>query len=307
MERLDRSDPSGGRRKRRKEVVHVTQLIGAICGERKTVVAVADRMVTGFNYEYEPWVSKAYWLTDHVFLMMAGPLEAGYGIAQRAAWQVSQKGLTGVGQIADEVGIVFQAERNRQVIARYLSKFGIYSLDRWLEVQLKLREELASDLRTQITRHRVRVELMVLGVDAHGGQIYAIGDGAEVTPCTRAGYCCMGSGMEHADTTFARYQYDTSFSKEEALYVAYEAKRMAEMAPGVGPETDIFIMDASGMSGLHVESIAELKRKYDRRPDRQPRKRAQRTIAGWEYTTYPIRQATTSDTDATEPTEGQSP
>ena len=281
MERFDCVGPSGGRRKRRKEVVEVTQLIGAICDGGKAVVAVSDRMITGFSYSFEPGMGKGCMLADNAFVLMAGVTETAFAIAWEAYGAVSQKGETAIARIADEVAIAFRRERERQVVSRYLARFGITSLQHWHAVQGKLREDLAQNLSAQIAMHEVRVELLVGGVDSAGGQLYVTSDRMENQSFTRTGYCCVGSGEVHAETTFARYRYDTTFTLNEALYVAYEAKRRAEMDPGVGEETDVFVVDSQMARLLDKETRADLEGLYSGQVDGNPRDTIRTLVDTW--------------------------
>ena len=312
MERLDGFHPPYGGERRQEEVVEVTQLVGAICEDGKAIVAVADRMVTSSAFRYEPGMSKGYMLTDTAFVMMAGGTETASAIAQAAYAAVTQKQEKYVAAMAREVALAFRAQREREVVERYLSKYGIRSLQHWHEVQGQLREDLAQSIAAQIAMHKVGVELMVGGVDTAGAKLYVTADRAESQPYTRTGYCCVGSGSVHAATTLARCKYDSTFGLNEALYVAYEAKKRAELAPGVGPETDIFVIDAGGLRIPDRDARLDLKGIYCGQVDETPRETVRDLVGTWRpklvapsapepETTQPTEERPASSTDHERP------
>ena len=55
-------------------------------------------------------------------------------------------------------------------------------------------------------------------------------------------FTCIGSGSSAAMVMMFKRQYRSRLRYDEALYYVYEAKRMAEVSPGVGKETHIVIL-----------------------------------------------------------------
>lgn len=64
---------------------------------------------------------------------------------------------------------------------------------------------------------------------------------------------------------FAWYRYSKAFPLNDALFIAFEAKKKAEMAGGVGQSTDIVIIDSQGMKQLNAETIDALEEIYNDR------------------------------------------
>ena len=48
------------------------------------------------------------------------------------------------------------------------------------------------------------------------------------------GFVAIGSGARHAEATFIAHAYAPTFAAVEAAFVAFEGRRRAESAPGVG-------------------------------------------------------------------------
>jgi hypothetical protein len=74
-----------------------------------------------------------------------------------------------------------------------------------------------------------------------------------------------GMGNRHVEGVFAWYRYTRAFKLNEALWVAFEAKKRSEAAGGVGKMTDAFIINREGISQLSTATIEELDDVYDGR------------------------------------------
>jgi hypothetical protein len=246
----------------------VTQIIGALCEGGTKAVAVADRMMTGLSLKYEPPTVKAEMLSKHAVALMAGRVEVAKEIVTETARVIAENGISDVPSMARNLGLSFRVTREREVVQNYLARHGVWSLKDWHEVQAKLEPRLVSTVNAQIGGHVVDVQLILVGTDCSGAYIYFTGDNAESVPWTSTGYCCAGSGYTHAVTSLVRNGYHKRLRLEEAVYVAFEAKKMAEMAPGVGTETDVFVLGVAGIHKLKDECVAKLQAVYGAREAR---------------------------------------
>jgi hypothetical protein len=59
----------------------------------------------------------------------------------------------------------------------------------------------------------------------------------------KLGYVAVGSGGIHATTKLSLGSQTRDSTLLETLYRVYEAKRAAEVAPGVDPDTDVAIVE----------------------------------------------------------------
>jgi hypothetical protein len=68
-----------------------------------------------------------------------------------------------------------------------------------------------------------------------------------------------------------RHGCNQEFSLEEELLVVYEAKKMAEKAPGVGSNvTDTYIIDTTGIYEFPQDKYEELHRIHEKWISREP-------------------------------------
>jgi len=94
------------------------------------------------------------------------------------------------------------------------------------------------------------VEAIIAGVDGSGGHIYFTNK-----DCVRChdsvGFAAIGVGGWHADSQFMFAGYAKWASVPKCLLLSYVAKKRAEVAPGVGQETDMFAIVGTSEPLLH--------------------------------------------------------
>lgn len=76
------------------------------------------------------------------------------------------------------------------------------------------------------------------------------------------GFAYIGSGGRHAASQLMLDQYGPNTSTPESLLLVHSAKRRAEVAPGVGSETDLWIVGPQ--PGSWAPIFSELHNELDR-------------------------------------------
>ena len=115
--------------------------------------------------------------------------------------------------------------------------------------------EMNSEFILDTTRHIHRyeadfremhgVETIITGIDNSGSHIYAVfksASGDHVTCCDSIGFAAVGIGGRHAESQFMMAGHNPYSNREETLLLTYMAKKRSEVAPGVGRETDMFVI-----------------------------------------------------------------
>jgi len=243
----------------------VTQLIGAICECGKKIVTVSDRMVSSgdMTLTFEQERMKAIKLTDHSLVLTAGTAHQPDLIRDVQRKCQGQDSILGIAKILKEI---YQKYRKQKVVDMVLiPKLGIHSFDEWHEKQRKLHDHIVLDASNDIGRLGLGLRLILAGVDEEG-HLISIHDPGDYTSFDNLSYCCEGIGTGHANAVFAFYRYSRKFSVSDAMYIAFEAKKRAEMAGGVGQKTDILLIDKEqGIQRVSDETIVRLEEIYDDR------------------------------------------
>jgi hypothetical protein len=85
------------------------------------------------------------------------------------------------------------------------------------------------------------IAAIITGIDDLGARLFCGQDG-KLTCEDAIGFAAIGAGYWHAQSQFMFAGYSRRASAAKSLYLVYAAKKRAEMAPGVGSETDMFLM-----------------------------------------------------------------
>jgi 20S proteasome alpha/beta subunit len=93
--------------------------------------------------------------------------------------------------------------------------------------------------------YNLGLELLIAGIDGAGVNIAVIANPGQIVALKKLGYAAIGSGAIHALSMFHLGGQDAQMSVAETLVNAYRAKCAADVAPGVGRETDMAIVSAT--------------------------------------------------------------
>jgi hypothetical protein len=248
----------------------MTQLIGAICEDGKKVIALSDRMVsTGdMTLAFEHPHMKARPITNKAIVLTAGTVHEPDMI--RLA-KDRARGKDKILDIADILKELYQDFREKHVIDEVLRpQAGIKSFAEWHAKQRSLHDGIVMDLSHAISNFRLELSLLLAGVD-DTGHLIRIGDPGTYRSYDTLAYCCIGMGDRHSENVFAWYKYSQALPLTEALYIAFEGKKRAEMAGGVGQTTDIIVIDAKGIQQIKADTIKVLEEIYCERESRSER------------------------------------
>ena len=107
------------------------------------------------------------------------------------------------------------------------------------------------------------VETIFVGRDEHGAHIYTVED--EAVRChDSVGFAAIGIGYWHSNSQFmlAGHNYEATF--EDTLLLTYIAKKRAEVAPGVGKGTDMFMVgpDLGAYTRISENIMEQLHKTY---------------------------------------------
>ena len=194
-------------------------------------------------------VRKIEWLPHGFIALVAGPVSTARELADAIREQM-QAGVSGVAQLLQKMRIAISVMKHRFADAHVGARLGID----YRKFQKTGRQALPDDLYRQtawdISAHRLEVELIVAGFlpgqDQEREPVIVKLSEEEVTTCDT--FAAIGSGALLANASLMQRDYSSIATIEYATYLAYEAKRLGERAPGVGRETNIMVM-VDGPSG----------------------------------------------------------
>jgi len=242
----------------------MTICIGAIAENRKKAVFAADRMVTStqLSVEFEHDEEKFETLSPKCVALTAGEVLAPteFFRAARAGIRDSPK----ISEIAHHVEEGFRNFRMKRVEDTLFLPRGITVRD-FLQAQRVMNPDVVLRLDRAIETNKVNALILIVGVDSDGAHLHQVTDPGHSECFDKLGFHAIGSGLPHAISTFISHNYAPHFSLKKATYVVYEAKKNAEKAPGVGLETDIGIVEDSGIRVIRGDEKKLLNEIYQKR------------------------------------------
>jgi 20S proteasome alpha/beta subunit len=242
----------------------VTVCIAALCraddGEPRAIVAT-DRMVTAGDFlEFEHSGSKMVQLTDKAAVMVAGNTLDGMRLVNEAAADDLPEHIVA---IATTLGERYGAARLERAEQAALTPHGL-SLDSFHGMHRGLNEQVVMLLENQLSQFNLGVELLLAGVDDSGAHIYTNGNpGGGNTNHDPIGWAAIGIGAPHVLSTMAGYVHSATADYKQTLFRVYAAKRGAEVAPGVGRETEMAVISNEGLERLSSDDLERLALIFD--------------------------------------------
>jgi len=128
----------------------------------------------------------------------------------------------------------------QRLVAEYLdTRWGI-GLDNFRENGAKhFPVDTYARIHAEIEQIEIGCEVVIAGYAGNVPVLCLVNRSGSVTPHT--GFATAGSGYLLAQASLFRRNYRWSYRIEQAIYAVYEAKRLAEMAPGVGKTTNMAV------------------------------------------------------------------
>jgi len=251
----------------------MTVCISALCaspdGAAKNVVVVSDRMVTlGRLTEFEHEVPKITNITDKVVALIAGDALRGSQLIRN----VIETGVAPplVRDLAQLTAVKYAEMRDAQIEAEVFRPRGLTRLQFYQGAAPALAQQpqIFFGIDNQVATFNMNVEVIVTGIDGHGGHLFFVGNpGQTVSSFHQIGYHAIGSGALQALQSMIGFGHMSARSLHQTVFACYASKRRAEVAPGVGKDTDLAVLSNKGMfkaDKTMLDSLEELYQEYQK-------------------------------------------
>jgi 20S proteasome alpha/beta subunit len=223
------------------------------------IVGATDRKVTAGNIQYEPPQAKWYGINEHIVALVAGDIEAQIGLCQKVAASRPRLVENAVTAYCREL-----AEHNlRQSEMSVLARYGL-SMQSFLRGQQRMSRDFVRRVQQQINDACAGVETIICGVDQTGHHLYTIDSEGKSRFNNPIGFTAIGDGYWHAESQFMFARYTPRWSLAKAMLLAYAAKKRAEVAPGVGEYTEMFLITGTTSFPIADHVVAGLDRAYQK-------------------------------------------
>lgn len=245
----------------------MTVCIAGLCNESKSVVLASDRMIT-MRYppmEFEHGIPKLEIICPACMVLTAGDALAHADLCRVVRNTVRLLSQPRIVVITEEVRKAYVAMRLQAISQRLLEPRG-WKLDDFYGKYIRIvPTDIVVTLDHQIANFNYGLDVLVAGADADEAHIYGLRHPGEVDCYDSIGYHAIGIGYIHAVQNLIANKYLSSLGTNLAVYFAYEAKRSAEVAPGVGKDTDMVIITKKGYKMVATEQVSMLNDIYESR------------------------------------------
>jgi len=209
------------------------------------IVGATDRMLTASDIQFEPSQTKVVLLNSRIVVLIAGDASFQSSVCMDAYNELQDETEVTVKRAATVYSEAFGRYRREQAELKYLSPLGL-NLESFVQTTKNFSQETIDNLIYKLEHNRVGAEAIIAGIDPDKtAHIYTVKDPGKIDCQNAVGFAAIGAGEWHAQSLFMFNKYSRLRSFSEALFLTYAAKKRAEVAPGVGDETDMFILDTS--------------------------------------------------------------
>jgi 20S proteasome alpha/beta subunit len=245
----------------------MTICVAAVCENGSTLVLAADRAVTSsISIEFEHPGKKMIRLSDSCITLTAGDALAHTELFDMVNEEITKHRAPSVNEVVSKIKECYQKRRKQEVIENFLIPRGFSNFGDFYQAQKHMLPDLALTIQTQIERYTYGLQILVAGMKGETAHIYEINDPGTSRCFDSMGYHAIGSGLPHAMYTLISRNCNQNMPLEEVLLIIYEAKKMAERAPGVGSNTtDICIMNSRNIylsQNGHIKEIESIYNKW---------------------------------------------
>jgi len=232
----------------------MTVCIAAMCrapapyDNQCVIVGAADRMLTAGNIEFEPDTPKIIRLTNSIFALLSGDSSLQHQIIEevgavvQARIKADPKNWLNVRDVAEMYANRYNELRLREAKNLFLAPLGL-TLETFIAKNKTLSPELVDKISNGLLNYELSdsVATIICGLDNTGLHLFVV-RGNNIECLNNAGFASVGMGDWHSNSQFmfAKHRWLKPFS--ETLLLTYAAKKRAEVAPGVGQATDMFII-----------------------------------------------------------------
>jgi hypothetical protein len=115
-------------------------------------------------------------------------------------------------------------------------------------------------------QYNLGAEFLIAGLDATGAHLIHVSNPGVTAQLEKLGHASIGSGGLHAMMRLSLTGQSTQRGLLETLAEVYSAKRVSEVAPGVGNATDIAVVDLNGTWPCPRPVVEELERIHKEGP-----------------------------------------
>ncbi len=224
----------------------MTVCIALMCEGGKKIVAVSDHMLSMESFSGDNLALKIEPIHRNWFALWSGDVSYIPLVLDVATHILCKKDKPNQHDAAEAMTQAHSNILEREINNQVLSRLG-YNLQSFRKVgKEQLTASVYNSIHREIKAVSLDAEFLVCGFDEEGdGHIFTLEKNGALKSCDAAGFWAIGSGTHNALSAIFFHATKNGINQNsplaDALYVACEAKFMAESAVGIGKKTFVNI------------------------------------------------------------------
>ncbi len=218
----------------------MTVCIAALAENEKSVVLASDKMISKQMppIEYEHDVEKIIKVAENFYILIAGTMNNAIEIINKVKPQIRENQTPN--EKFEKVKKAYADYRDEKIVDEILRSQGFHSFQDFQGRQQSLNKDVATQIQGLIGKANLQTVMTLVAIDKEKCHLKVlIHPGSLVNPIE---YATTGSGELHATQSLISANYKKSEDLDAATYLVFEAKKRAEVAPGVGPLTEMIVL-----------------------------------------------------------------
>lgn len=257
-------------------------------------IAISGRMITAGDVQYQPPQSKFGILNDRSCVLVAGDYPPHSEAILKTRRRLAADPSASVEEIAEIYGSCIRDFKKRFAAQTYLAPFGLDEKT-FVENASKLPANIANELAEKLLNFdEVDCSAIVVGSDGEHCHLYLVDEDGRVSCQDDVGFISIGIGASHANSQFMSARYTNQWTYVNALAVIYAAKKRAEVAPGVGSDTDMILVTRNNMEVIIPEILNKIEEVYREHTNKE-QKLAEESISKLDSELQKLRDSTVDD------------
>jgi hypothetical protein len=249
----------------------MTVCIAAMCNGGKSLVVCADRMFTNpaLSVEFETSERKIEEIGKTCVAMAAGNSVNATAVIEGVKRRLGGNPIPHVADVAAIVKEEYVAVRNAMALQNVIMPMLGADFARFrdqgmpLPTYLEKQPPAFQSFAAMCSQQNLGTDILIAGTDASGAHVFHVSNPGSCWQLDKLGYAAIGSGGIHATIRLSLGGQTRSRELVETLAEVYNAKRAAEVAPGVGGATDIAVIDLANTKFCATTVMDELKNVHD--------------------------------------------
>ncbi len=246
----------------------MTVCIGALCADpegnpSKAAVVASDRMVTlGGLIEFEHEIPKVSSVADRIVILIAGDALRGARLVRQIASAIPVSSLS-MDEVAQMAATAYVEHRRQQIEVEVFAPRGITISQYYGGLQMQMLPQIVGALDNHLATYNYGTDFLIAGVDDSGAHLYHLTHpGGIAQNFQTIGFTAIGTGSLHAVQSLIGFGHTPARGIDETIFSVYASKRRAEVAPGVGRDTDLMVVDQAGRRTLSNTALDQLEALY---------------------------------------------